>query len=632
MKKLAVEKMKLLSIVGKEEKMNTFIADYLLDSGLQPENALKVLDKGWKLSSVEIDSQINKQKKQCQMLFDTFGIPFEKKEKVVFNPDITNIRENLEEIQEKENQIEEKIQEMLNKQKEIQEKIIPFQHLQKLDMDLKKLYDMQYIKFRFGKMPIDSFQKIKQKINAIDAILFDMEQEGNTVWVIYFTTKEYSKTVDSYFKVLKFERIWLPDEVEGKPKEFIQKANSYLKNAEKQIEIYETQKKNLGITQEKRLIEIANQLEIYERINKVKKYIAHDNKGSFYIVGWIPESELKPILTKLKKEKEIKYDVKEQEEVLEVPPTHLKNPKIIKPFESLIEMYGLPNYKEMDPTFFVAITAFIMFGFMFGDVGQGACILLLGFILKKKKVSLGPVFSTAGISSILFGFLYGSVFGKEDILPSILIRPMENINTMLIAGIAVGAIFILMAMLLNIRNGIKNKDKTKIFLSENGLPGLIFYGAIMAIIAYFVWRGKLLISGGILILVLGIPLLIILLKNPLSRMIEKQKGKPKSSIIETLFEMFETLLSFASNSISFIRIAAFAINHVGLCMAIYILADMTTGAGNIVISIIGNGIVIGLEGLIVAIQVLRLEYYELFSRFYQGDGREYKPLREEVEE
>ena len=93
------------------------------------------------------------------------------------------------------------------------------------------------------------------------------------------------------------------------------------------------------------------------------------------------------------------------------------------------------------------------------------------------------------------------------------------------------------------------------------------------------------------------------------------------------------LLSFASNTISFVRLGAFAINHVGLCMAIYILSGMIGGAGNIVVTMIGNGIVIVLEGLIVGIQVLRLEYYELFSRFYQGDGKEYDPIQiEEIKE
>ena len=127
-----------------------------------------------------------------------------------------------------------------------------------------------------------------------------------------------------------------------------------------------------------------------------------------------------------------------------------------------------------------------------------------------------------------------------------------------------------------------------------------------------------------------IPLLAIMFKDTLSEKIFKENNKEQSSLVEKIFEVIEILLSFASNTISFVRIAAFAINHVGLCMAVYILSNMASGAGNILIAIIGNVIVVVLEGLIVAIQVLRLEYYELFSRFYTGDGKEYKPLKEKI--
>ena len=116
----------------------------------------------------------------------------------------------------------------------------------------------------------------------------------------------------------------------------------------------------------------------------------------------------------------------------------------------------------------------------------------------------------------------------------------------------------------------------------------------------------------------------------MTKIISRKKEIEKTPLVEKIFEIIEMLLSFASNTISFLRLAAFAINHVGLCMAIYLLADMTSGAGNIAISIIGNIIVIVLEGLIVGIQILRLEYYELFSRFYTGDGIEYNCIKNQT--
>ncbi len=334
----------------------------------------------------------------------------------------------------------------------------------------------------------------------------------------------------------------------------------------------------------------------------------------------------------LKKEKKIKYIIKSHDEVATNPPTHLKNNKLFKKFETIVEMYGVPNYEELDPTVFVAITAFIMFGFMFGDVGQGAVIMLIGLWLSKKKKSLGPIFVAGGISAIIFGVLYGSVFGKEDIIPSILVKPMENITTMLISGIAFGVILIILAIILNIKNGINNKNVKKAVFSENGIAGLLFYLTVIGSVVYYFIVGKLIVSMNILIVICLIELTVILFKDKLEKIVTRKKEETKSSVAEQIFELIETLLSFVSNTISFVRLAAFAINHVGLCMAVYILANMISGVGNIAVAIIGNVIVIVLEGLIVAIQVLRLEYYELFSRFYSGDGKPYTPIKKLINE
>ena len=153
----------------------------------------------------------------------------------------------------------------------------------------------------------------------------------------------------------------------------------------------------------------------------------------------------------------------------------------------------MPRIDELDPTWFVALTTFTMFGFMFGDIGHGLVFFLIGIILMIKKKSYGAILLAGGISSMVFGGLYGSVFGKEDILKSILISPMNDINTMLIYGIVVGTIFILMAMLLNIVNGIRKKDFKKVFLDKNGMAGIMLYSLVLGCVAYYFFTGKMLI-------------------------------------------------------------------------------------------------------------------------------------------
>ena len=618
--------MKLLSVVGKEENINSFIINYLLESGLQPENAIKVFEKGWNLSYFTYDNTARELKKEFQELAKKLNVPDRNiEEDISLKHSLEEIKEDLEHRKERFSQIELELQEKEKRIVEIENQKKILQYWKSFHIRLEDLYNLRYMRFRYGKVSKENYEKVVNELEDIDAIVLKLGEEEETVWLLYFTTVNYSKQADSFFNIAKFERVWIDKELIGEPMETIKKLENEQEELTKQIKELESQKAEKKAEFEKDLPMLEQEVELYLKINTVKRYMAHDTKGNFYVVGWLPLSNLEKMIPELEKD-DIDYVVKAHDEVASTPPTHLKNNKLFKPFEVLVEMYGLPNYTELDPTAFVAITAFLMFGFMFGDVGQGLVILLFGLFLKRKKVALGPVFCFGGISSMIFGLLYGSVFGREDIIPKLLISPMDNIQTMLMAGIGVGAVLIIIAMALNVVNAIKNKDKAKIFFDSNGIAGIVFYVTVLVAIVGFAVNGQWPISAGIMAVLIVLPLVLIFFKEPLTKWIDKKKPVEKSSFVEKFFEMFEMLLSFVSNTISFVRLAAFAINHVGLCMAIYILADMVGGSGNLIVGIIGNGIVIVLEGLIVAIQVLRLEYYELFSRFYTGDGKEYKPI------
>ena len=628
---MAVEKMKLLSVVGKEENIENFISEYLIESGMQPEDALKVYEKGWKLSYFDYDTRAKETLKRCQNIMDELGLDYsENYKKVKLEYRVSEIIKALEPIETELENASNDIVEANNKIERLEETKISAERLKNIDIEVSKLYNSRYMKFRYGRMAREYYEKVKIEIENMDVIMSKIEEEENSVWIVYFTTKEFEAKVDSYFNVMKFERMWISKEIDGVPKDMIKKIDYAIDEKKNEIEAQQKYIKDMKNEYESTLVYIYRQLLELEKVNYIKKYFAHDNNHNFYLIGWMPDSELKEILPKLSKEKDLQYKIKNHDEVANTPPTHLKNNKIISKFEKIVEMYGVPNYSETDPTVFVAITAFLMFGFMFGDVGQGLCIVIIGLILSKRKIGLGPILTAGGISAIIFGFLYGSIFGKEGILPSLLISPMEDITTMLISGIAFGVVLILIAMLINIKNGIKNRDIKKIFFSENGLAGLLFYSIIIGAVVYYFAKGKMIVSFGILAFVLFALLMVIMFKDRLEQRIRKNKNKENSSIVEMVSEILEMLLSIASNTISFVRLSAFAINHVGLCMAVYILADMVSGAGNIATIIIGNVIVVVLEGLIVAIQVLRLEYYELFSRFYQGDGKAYRPIKSEV--
>lgn len=621
---MAIEKMKFLSMTGKEENLDFIIANDLLGAGFQPENALKVLEQGWKLTYFSYDSTIKEYLKKAETLLTELNITYKEKN--------TQLTQSFEDIKKFIDDYELKIstihKDIENKQKEIEElsnSITPITHLQNFPIELEKIYNLKYMNFRFGFLTTEYYEQLSTNIDDIDAIVMEIEKTDKGVWIIYFTPDALSEEVDSYFKVMKFKRVWLPEDFKGKPSDVISEVKKYIQESLTYVENQKNKLEQLKGTSGIDIINAFLQLKVLEKINRVKKYMAHDDKGSFYIVGWIPNQNLKSLLSKLK-EHNVAYTIKSHDEVASTPPTKLKNNKLIKPFESIVKMYGTPNYTEMDPTWFVAITAFLMFGFMFGDVGQGLVIAIIGLILMKKKSSLGPVLTAGGISAIIFGFIYGSIFGKEGIIKGIVPSPMENIQNMLIFGIASGAVLIIIAMIFNIKNGLKNKDLARALFDKNGLAGLIFYSIILISIVSLLLNGQMILGLTLSLILIILPLICILFKDNLEKIITKQKSTEKASIVEKIFELIEMLLSMASNTISFVRLAAFAINHVGLCMAVYILSTMVGGAGSLIVAIIGNIIVIVLEGLIVAIQVLRLEYYELFSRFYAGDGKEYIPI------
>ena len=329
-----------------------------------------------------------------------------------------------------------------------------------------------------------------------------------------------------------------------------------------------------------------------------------------------------------------------QPETHQQPPTKLKNPKLFKPFEMYINMYGLPAYNEMDPTWFVAITYSFIFGAMFGDAGQGLLLFIGGFLLYKfKHIALAGIISCAGVFSTIFGILFGSFFGFENLFPALWLRPMNNmmtvpfigkLNTVFIVAIGFGMGLILLCMVFNIINAWRAHDTEHIWFDTNSVAGLVFYGSATVSIA-LILTGHTLPGGILLFIMFGIPLILIFFKEPLTALVEKKSEvMPKEKgmfIVQGLFEMFEVLLSYFSNTLSFVRIGAFAVSHAAMMEVVLMLAGFESGHLNWIVVILGNLFVSGMEGLIVGIQVLRLEYYEMFSRFYKGTGRKFEPFR-----
>lgn len=295
--------MKLLSIVGQENKIDRFISKYILTSGMQLEDALKVYEKGWKLSYFNYDSSATETLKICSEIIDKLNIAYNKKFiKVELEDTVEEIRDKLNNVKNKIEEVENKKNEIIQKCAEMENLSYPVEHLSGLDIDLNDLYNLRYMKFRYGKMPKRYYDQIEDKKDNMDAIILKIGEENDDVWVMYFTTEEYSTKIDSYFNVMKFERIWIPGQSGTNPKEFLQNMKNYKEDSKNKLNRIEREMQSLKSQYETFLIFWYRELQTYEKVNNVKRYLAHDKNGYFYMIGWIPMDEAKKMTAQLNAE------------------------------------------------------------------------------------------------------------------------------------------------------------------------------------------------------------------------------------------------------------------------------------------------------------------------------------------
>ena len=539
-------------------------------------------------------------------------------------------------MQEKKENYKKDIEECRNKQRDI----APFRPL---DCKLQDVMHYKYINYRFGRIPIEYYHKMqKYLMNDLTAIFVEGERDESSVYGAYFVSPGESLKVDAVFRSLHFERITLNLVSDGTPADLYRELEKEIEETTKKINDLNKEVFQMLEDRAPQLVAAHQRLEEMSKNFDVRKMAARmqDNEEDSYILcGWMAENDVEKFLEETKDDDKIFIMVEEDKETyFGEPPTKLKNPKLFKPFEMYVQMYGLPAHNEMDPTIFVGLTYSFIFGAMFGDVGQGLLLALVGGLLYFwKKIPLAGIIGTAGVFSTFFGFMFGSIFGFEDIIDAVWLRPINSmttlpfigkLNTVFIVAVAFGMGVIIFTMILHIINALRSHDPGAAWFDVNGAAGLVFYASVVATIVLFMTGHKT--PGGIVMAVMfGIPLLLILFKEPLTKKIQKRTDKMEEGkamfLVQGFFELFETLLSYFSNTLSFVRIGAFAVSHAAMMEVVLMLAGVEEGNPNWIIVILGNLFVCGMEGLIVGIQVLRLEYYEMFSRFYKGSGRAFNP-------
>jgi V/A-type H+-transporting ATPase subunit I len=266
---------------------------------------------------------------------------------------------------------------------------------------------------------------------------------------------------------------------------------------------------------------------------------------------------------------------------------------------------------------------------MFGDIGQGAVIALAAWAFRHKLGRFWPFGLMAGLSSMVFGVLFGSIFGIEHLIPALWMSPLSDPLLMMRIALGWGVAFLTLACLLAIYNRMLVGNWSGALFGHHGLINLVFYlalitGAVnLALAGQGGGEGKAGGALGDLPWILAVGALLALAWNSWRH----QQAGVGEKILVVFIETLETLIGYVSNTLSFLRVAAFSLNHVALSIAILTLAEMMGTVGHTITLIIGNLFVIVLEGGIVMIQVMRLQYYEGFSRYFSGNGHEFSPLK-----
>ena len=439
------------------------------------------------------------------------------------------------------------------------------------------------------------------------------------------------------------------------------------KKVEEELEELEATFKNFAETHKAIIHHLIEAFAIGVQISEVVKGL-ESTELVYRITGWIPSAETETYMKELDNITSGRIAFREYSP-FEVPsvvagkeqvPVKLNHGKFVKSFERMIFSYGAPLYGMIDPTPFVAVFFTLLFGIMFGDLGQGLVFVLAGILMATKVIKVGgwnkfaPIFMAIGISSSLMGLLTGEFFSNETLLepfaewvtgffgtphaPILKMMPSSDPSSIIamfgVFGVAVGIGFIIntIGLLLNILNSFARRRFDEALFGKNGLAGAVFFWyVIVMIIRMIVFHHSIAVYDWI---VIGISLFLAAFAEPFENLVAGRRPVLENGfgtyLISGVVELIEVISGYLSNTVSFVRVGAFALSHAVLDFLILTLTNMCGGEGSvagIAILIVGNAIIILLEGMIVAIQVIRLQYYEFFSKFFNETGREFKPFR-----
>ncbi len=476
---------------------------------------------------------------------------------------------------------------------------------------------------RVGTLPHANIQRFEDALRLAGYVAIHFFSSEEQVHLIIAGPGGQAQEIERMLQAANWRAMDVPAEFQGRPDEVRRELSERMARLAAQLaeedarRLAEPRQDNLR----ERLLEAAHVLARAAPYSELAALMR--GRGSLATVsGWAPRERLPQLKTMLADSFGSRFALHARDprpdELAQVP-SAIRHHRWLQPFTRLVLNYGVPRYGEIDPTILFAFSFVLMFGMMFGDVGHGASIALAAFLARKRLGHYAVLGIAVGISSMFFGLLYGSVFGYEHVLKALWMSPLSDPMLMLGVALGWGIAFILLATALTIRNRIAEGRLREALMCSPGVAGLLLYVGLLSA----AWRYATTGEAGLLPLMAIVAALAAILTHSWQHNRDAVVGE---RLLIAFMEGFESVMAYISNTLSFLRLAAFSLNHVALSIAIFTVANMLQSTGYWVTVVLGNVFILVLEGAIVGIQTLRLEYYEGFSRFFGGDGRAFRPL------
>jgi len=509
-----------------------------------------------------------------------------------------------------------------------------------ISLDMRAFREMQFVFPILGRMPAANVSRLQTSLSRVPHLFLTLREDPERPVVWLAGTRSNQDVIQRAVRSAYLEPLALPEGYDGTPRAIIDRLDSEIAESESEIRELEKALASLAAQHRDELLKLAWDVHVSRKLTDAIGRFGR-LRHTYVVLGWVPTENLEPLTARLREiSKEVLIEsapANRQGDRRNVP-VALGRSKLLRPFQMLVTTYARPKYGEIDPTWLMAVTFPLLFGAMFGDVGQGLVLAGLGALLASGRVkalkgmaNLGGLILVCGLLAVVFGFLYGSLFGFEDILPAIWMQPLHNILSILVVSVAAGVLLLTVGFLIGIFNLWVARDWPHMIFGHTGIAGLTLYVSLLGLGATL---GGLVplppVVFGVLAIVSG---LAVMFSELLIRLLERERplleGGLATYAIQAPVELFESVISLLSNSLSYVRVGAFAVAHGGLSSAIFILALLVgpeTSVGYWVVVVLGNMFIVGFEGLIVGIQTMRLSYYEFFSKFFSGGGMRFDPI------